>query len=72
LRDRKKHSSIPDVQYFKAADCDTHLYHTVVKVRDRLSSANEKSQIFIRGTKISRSKMMLKAKDSIRLKYQRG
>jgi hypothetical protein len=37
LIDRRRHSSILDVQSFRAADCDTHHYLVVVKVRERLA-----------------------------------
>jgi endonuclease/exonuclease/phosphatase family metal-dependent hydrolase len=37
LMGRRWHSSILDVQYFRAADCDTDHYLVVAKVRDRLA-----------------------------------
>jgi hypothetical protein len=37
LIDRKCHSSVPDVQSFRAADCDIDHYEMVAKVRERLT-----------------------------------
>jgi hypothetical protein len=37
LIDRRQHSSILDVRYFRAADCDTAHYLVVAKVRERLA-----------------------------------
>jgi hypothetical protein len=37
LIDRRRHSSIPDVQSFRAADCNTNHYVVVAKVRERLA-----------------------------------
>jgi hypothetical protein len=37
LIDRKQHSSILDVRYFRGADCDTDHYSVVAKVRERLA-----------------------------------
>jgi hypothetical protein len=37
LIDRRWHSGIPDVRYFREADCDTDHYLAVAKVRERLA-----------------------------------
>jgi hypothetical protein len=37
LIDRRRHSSIPDVRSFRAADCDTDHYLVVAKARQRLA-----------------------------------
>jgi len=37
LIDRRWHSSILDVRSFRGADCDTHHYLVVAKVRERLA-----------------------------------
>jgi hypothetical protein len=37
LIDRRQHSSILDVRYFRGADCDTDHYLVVAKVRERLA-----------------------------------
>jgi hypothetical protein len=37
LKDRRQHSSIPDVRSFRGADCDTDHYLLVSKVRERLA-----------------------------------
>jgi len=44
--DRKKHSSIIDVQSFRGADCDTYLYLLVAKVRERLAVSKQEAQKF--------------------------
>jgi hypothetical protein len=41
LIDRRWHSSIPDVQSFRGADCDTDHYLVVAKVRERLAVRKE-------------------------------
>ncbi|PNF30921.1 hypothetical protein B7P43_G03205 [Cryptotermes secundus] len=41
LIDRRPHSSIRDVQSFRAADCDTDHYLVVVKVRERLAVSKQ-------------------------------
>jgi hypothetical protein len=37
LIDRRRHSSILDVRFFRGADCDSHHYLVVAKVRERLA-----------------------------------
>ena len=37
LIDRRRHSSIIDIQNFRGADCDTDHYLVVAKVRERLA-----------------------------------
>jgi uncharacterized protein YxeA len=37
LIERRQHSSILDIQLFRAADCDTNNYLVVAKVRERLA-----------------------------------
>jgi hypothetical protein len=46
LIDRRRHSSILDVQSFRAADCDTDHYLMVAKVRERLAVSKETTQRF--------------------------
>jgi hypothetical protein len=41
LIDRRRHSSILDVQTFRAAECDIHQYLVVAKVRERLRVSNQ-------------------------------
>jgi hypothetical protein len=41
LIDRRQHSSILDVQLFRAADCDTDHYLMVAKVRERLAMSKQ-------------------------------
>jgi hypothetical protein len=41
LIDRRRHSSILDVQSFRAADCDTDNYLVVAKVRERLAVSKQ-------------------------------
>ena len=42
--DRRRHSSIIDVQSFRGADCDTDHYLVVAKVRERLAVRNQAAQ----------------------------
>jgi hypothetical protein len=37
LIDRRRHSSILDVRYFRGADCDSDHYLVVAKVRERMA-----------------------------------
>jgi hypothetical protein len=37
LIDRRRHTSILDVKYFRGADCDSDHYLVVAKVRERLA-----------------------------------
>jgi hypothetical protein len=46
LINRQKHSSILDVQSFRAADFDTDRYLVIAKVRDRLAVTKERSHRF--------------------------
>jgi hypothetical protein len=47
LIDRKRHSSILDVQSFRAADCDTDHYLVVEKFRERLTVSKKQLTYFI-------------------------
>jgi hypothetical protein len=42
--DRRRHSSILDVRSFREADCDTHQYLVVAKVRERLAVRKQAAQ----------------------------
>jgi hypothetical protein len=44
LIDRRWHSSILDVRYFREADCDTDHYLVVAKVRERLEVIKQAAQ----------------------------
>jgi hypothetical protein len=44
LIDRRRHSSILDVLYFRGADCDTDRYLGVAKVRERLAVSKRAAQ----------------------------
>jgi len=46
LIDRKRHSSIIDVQSFRGANCDTDHYLVVEKVRERLAVRKQAAQKF--------------------------
>jgi hypothetical protein len=46
LVDRRRHSNVLDVQSFKEADCDTHHYLMVAKVRERLAVNIQRSHRF--------------------------
>ena len=46
LIDRRWHSSILDVRSFRGADCDTHHYLMVAKVRERLAVSKQAAQRF--------------------------
>jgi hypothetical protein len=39
--DRRRHSIVPDVRSFRAADCDNDHYLVVAKVRERLAVNKE-------------------------------
>jgi hypothetical protein len=44
LIDRRRHSSIPDVQIFWGVDCDTDHYLAVAKFRERLAVSKQAAQ----------------------------
>jgi hypothetical protein len=44
LIDRRRHSSIVDVQSFRKADCDTDNYFVAAKVRERLAVSKQAAQ----------------------------
>jgi endonuclease/exonuclease/phosphatase family metal-dependent hydrolase len=44
LIDRRRHSSILDVRYFRGADCDTDHYLVVAEVRERLAVIKRAAQ----------------------------
>jgi hypothetical protein len=44
LIDRRWHSSMLDVRYFRGADCDTDHYLVVAKVRERLAIIKQVGQ----------------------------
>jgi hypothetical protein len=46
LIDRRWHSSIFDMRYFRGADCDTEHYLAVEKVRERLAVSKQAAQKF--------------------------
>jgi hypothetical protein len=46
LVDRRRHSNVPGVRSFRAADCDTDHYLVVAKVRERLAVDKRRSYIF--------------------------
>jgi hypothetical protein len=46
LIDRRWQSSILDVRSFRGADCDTHHYLVVAKVRERLAVRKQAAQKF--------------------------
>jgi len=54
LIDRRRHSSIQDVQSYRAADCDTDQYMVVAKVWEKLAVSKHAAEKFD-GEKISRS-----------------
>jgi hypothetical protein len=47
LVNRRRHSSVIDVQSFRAADCDTNHYLVVAKVRERLAVDKQRSHRFL-------------------------
>jgi hypothetical protein len=55
LIDRSRHSSILDIQLFRAADCDTDHYLIVAKFRQRLAVTKQKCKEFIWRGSISRN-----------------
>jgi hypothetical protein len=46
LIDRRKHSSVLDVQSFRTADCDTDRYLVVAKIRERIAVNKQGSHKF--------------------------
>jgi hypothetical protein len=44
LINRRRHSNILDVRYFRGADCDTDSYLVVAKVRERLAASKRAAQ----------------------------
>jgi hypothetical protein len=46
LIDRRWHSSVIEVQYFRRADCDTDLYLMVAKVMERLAVSKQAATEF--------------------------
>jgi hypothetical protein len=44
LVDRTRHSNVPDVQLFRAADCDTDHYLMMANLRERLAVNKQRSQ----------------------------
>jgi len=46
LIDRRRHSSILDVRYFRGAECDSDHYLVVAKVMERLSKSKQAAQKF--------------------------
>jgi hypothetical protein len=46
LVDRQRHSNVPDVRSFRAADCDADHYLVVAKVRESLAVNKQRSQRF--------------------------
>jgi len=48
LIDRRRHSSVPDMQSFRGADCDTDHYLVIAKVRERSAVGKQAAQRFDR------------------------
>jgi len=46
LTDRRRHSSVLDVQSFRGADCNTDHYLVVAEVRERLAGSKQAAQRF--------------------------
>ena len=46
LIDRRWYSTIPDIRSFRGADCDTHHYLLVAKVKERLAVSKQAAQKF--------------------------
>jgi hypothetical protein len=52
--DRRRHSSVLDVQSFRGADCDTDHYLVVTKFRERLAVSKKRRTDFVWRGSISR------------------
>jgi hypothetical protein len=69
LIDRRRHSSILDVQSFRAADCDTDHYLVVAKVRERLAVSKQTThRVHMERFKLKKLKEV-KIKEQYRLEY---
>jgi hypothetical protein len=66
LIDRQRHSSVLDVQSFRAADCDSDYYLVVAKVRQRLAVNKQRTHRLHMERKIGRGQR------SIMLSFQIG
>jgi len=64
--------SILDIQSFRRADCDTHHFPAVAKVRERLIKINKKHRSFMWRNLNSESQVNRGLGNNIRLRSQRG
>jgi hypothetical protein len=55
LIDRRRHSSVLDVQLFREADCDTDHYVVIAEVRERLAVSKKQGTEFIWRDSISKN-----------------
>ena len=67
LIDKRRHSSILDVQNYRAADCDTDLYMVVAKVWEKLAISKQAAKKFD-GEKINLRKLN---EPEVRKQYQK-
>ncbi|PNF19155.1 hypothetical protein B7P43_G09800 [Cryptotermes secundus] len=67
LIDRKEHSSILDVQSFRAADCDTDHYLEAAKVRERLAVSKQTTHRVIRKGSIFKKLNEVEGKEQCRV-----